>query len=91
MAMNQFPPTTPVGPASADRFDKEWERRGPGFSKLDEIEEPQDVTAFAADEISQSPSGVFVEKPVNLGKANSVIAEKAAHSPDQANGVHFPQ
>jgi hypothetical protein len=92
MAMNQFPPTTSVGPASADRFDKEWERRGPGFSKLDKIEEPHDVTDFAADEISQSPSEVFVKKPVNLGKANSVIAERdAAHSPGQANGVHSPQ
>lgn len=42
LRMNAFNDSTPFIPASPERFDKRFERRGPGFSKIQAIETPTD-------------------------------------------------
>lgn len=44
--MNTFPAPTPLIPASAERFEKQYQCRAPGFSKVGAIETPEDVVAF---------------------------------------------
>lgn len=44
--MNTFPASTPVILASAARFEKQFERRSLGYSKLAAIKKPEDVLAF---------------------------------------------
>jgi hypothetical protein len=47
---NAFADSTPSTPASPERFEKQYERRGPGYSKIDAIDRPEDVLAFNSDE-----------------------------------------
>jgi hypothetical protein len=51
--MNTFPEGTPTTPNSPIRFTREYERRGGGFSKLENIEKPEDVMHFDANEAAQ--------------------------------------
>ncbi|KAK0120092.1 hypothetical protein ONS95_011505 [Cadophora gregata] len=44
--MNTFHKSTPQVPASTKRFEKQFERRSLGYSKLAAIEKPEDVLAF---------------------------------------------
>ena len=44
--VNVFTKSTPLIPSSAELFDERFERRGPGFSKILDIEKPKDVTHF---------------------------------------------
>ncbi len=59
---NAFPDSTPLTPASPERFEKQYERRGPGYSKIDAIERSEDVLAFNSDE-AYGPS-TYVTHPV---------------------------
>lgn len=47
MVTNKYPPGTVVIPAGSDlRFDKKWEQRIAGYSKVDAIEKPEDIVHF---------------------------------------------
>ena len=48
--VNSFAPSTPLTPASVKRFDKEYEKRGLGYSRLDAIEKPEEIFAFNSEE-----------------------------------------
>lgn len=48
--LNRYAKDTPIIPSSDERFEKKYEQRGPGFSKIGVIEEPQDIIAFDKDE-----------------------------------------
>lgn len=57
--MNTFPESTPLIPASAERFEKQYERRSLGYSKLAAIEKPEDVLAFDKSEANiPKPNGL---------------------------------
>ncbi|KAH7346518.1 hypothetical protein BKA65DRAFT_551425 [Rhexocercosporidium sp. MPI-PUGE-AT-0058] len=52
MEMNTFPESTPLIPASAERFEKRFERRSLGYSELAAIEKPEDVLTFDKSEVN---------------------------------------
>jgi hypothetical protein len=60
--MNTFNESTPFIPASPERFEKRFERRGPGFSKIDSIDKPEDVMAYDGDKVydGRPTSGLFL-------------------------------
>jgi hypothetical protein len=43
--------STPLIPASPERFEKRFERRAPGYSKVNAIDKPEDVLAFDKEEV----------------------------------------
>lgn len=51
---NKYPKGTTILPGNKKRFDKEYERRAPGFSKVDVIETPEDIMAFDAAEQAEA-------------------------------------
>lgn len=60
MDMNTFPEWTILIPASDKRFEKEFERRSLGFSKIAAIiEKPEDVVAFDKGEANISKTNGF--------------------------------
>ena len=63
MSMNAFTDATPITPASIERFEKRFERRAPGFSKIGEIEKPEDIIAYDGDESYSTTNGVHTALP----------------------------
>ncbi|KUJ12235.1 uncharacterized protein LY89DRAFT_785633 [Mollisia scopiformis] len=61
--LNRYPPGTPILPGSDKRFDKKYEVRCPGYSKIDVMESPEDILAFDIDEAY----------PKKLDKVGSVV------------------
>lgn len=70
MNMNTFPESTPLIPASAERFEKLFERRSLGYSKLAAIEKPEDVLAFDNDEVN-IPKVNGNHSPYNMVKVSA--------------------
>ncbi|KAH9214158.1 hypothetical protein DL95DRAFT_524084 [Leptodontidium sp. 2 PMI_412] len=70
MNMNTFPESTPLIPASAERFEKLFERRSLGYSKLAAIEKPEDVLAFDNDE-ANIPKVNGNHSPYNMVKVSA--------------------
>jgi hypothetical protein len=50
LEMNSFTNSTPLIPASPERFEKRFERRAQGYSKINAIDQPEDVLAFDREE-----------------------------------------
>jgi hypothetical protein len=50
LSMNTYPDSTPLIPTSPERFEKRFERRAPGYSKVNPIDKPEDVLAFDREE-----------------------------------------
>jgi hypothetical protein len=51
--LNMFPNSTPLIPP-VQRFEKAFRRRGPGYSKIDVVETPEEVIAFDRDEYADA-------------------------------------
>jgi hypothetical protein len=54
--MDTYSDSTPLIPASPELFEKRFERRAPGYSKIDAIDKPEDVLAFDREE-AYGPKG----------------------------------
>lgn len=66
MVTNRYPPGTVVIPAGSDlRFDKKWEQRIAGYSKVNAIEKPEDIIHFDPREAYGGPDdgGLGVSTP----------------------------
>jgi len=68
--INAFADFTPLTPASIERFEKKFERRTLGFSKLDTIDKPEDVVYFNKDEAYGHPNGIKLS-PTHTIKATA--------------------
>jgi hypothetical protein len=45
-SVNAFTDATPLTPPTIERFEKHFERRAPGYTKVDTIEKPEEIPAF---------------------------------------------
>lgn len=52
--VHAFPKSTPLLPATPERFEPHCEKRGPGYSKLRDIRTPDDSTYFDSDEYQEA-------------------------------------
>ena len=53
-----YPASTPVTPASVERFENKFERRALGFAKLNTIDKAEDVVYFDKDKAYGHPAGI---------------------------------
>ena len=58
LTVNAFPASTPLTPASVERFHKKYERRSVAYSKIDIIEAPEEILAFDSREAYLQPNGI---------------------------------
>lgn len=57
-SMNAYPEKTVVFPGKEARFEKQYERRSQGYSKLHSIDSPEEAVAFDGSEITTSKADV---------------------------------